>query len=81
MQNDKQILEDQGATATRKALIISVSDYSFTSNLQSLDFCKNHEEKMSEILISNMKYRTWINPSSSSILYSEWRNVGYDFYD
>jgi hypothetical protein len=38
MQDDKQILEDQ-ATATRKALIISVSDY--TTTLQPLDFCKN----------------------------------------
>jgi uncharacterized caspase-like protein len=51
MQNDKQIIvQEQGATATRKALVISVSDY--TTTLQSLDFCKNDGKDTYQLLKS-----------------------------
>jgi hypothetical protein len=40
------------AHATKKALIISVSEYSSTNHLKPLSFCKNDGEEMYELLKS-----------------------------
>jgi len=73
--------EEEQITGTRKALIISVSDYYNTSNLQPLDFCKNDGEEMHELLDS-LGYEILDNHKLvGQVKFDTMRDAIYDFFD
>jgi hypothetical protein len=75
------IKEQEELTGTRKALIISVSDYYSTSNLQALDFCKNDGEEMYQLLDS-LGYEILDNHKLvGHVRFDTMRDAIYDFFD
>jgi hypothetical protein len=75
------IKEGEELTGTRKALIISVSDYYNTSNLQTLDFCKNDGEEMYQLLDS-LGYEILDNHKLvGHVRFDTMRDAIYDFFD
>jgi hypothetical protein len=88
MQNSKVIgqqqvsgeeAEEERAAATRKALIISVSNYS--TNLQPLSFCKNDGEEMYELLKSLGYQIPDNNKLVGYVKFDTMREAIYDFFD
>jgi hypothetical protein len=73
--------EEEQITGTRKALIISVSDYYNTSNLQTLDFCKNDGEDMYKLLDS-LGYEIADNHKLvGQVEFDTMRDAIYDFFN
>jgi hypothetical protein len=74
------IIKEEAITGTRKALIISVSNYS-NSDLQALDFCKNDGEEMYELLKS-LGYEILDNHKLvGQVEFDTMREAIYDFFD
>ena len=75
------VIKEEESTETRKALIISVSNYHDTSNLQALDFCKNDGEEMYELLHS-LGYEIADNHKLvGQVKFDTMRDAIYDFFD
>jgi hypothetical protein len=75
------VIKEEEAIGTRKALIISISDYSSTSNLQPLDFCKNDGQEMYELLDS-LGYEILDNHKLvGQVRFDTMRDAIYDFFD
>jgi hypothetical protein len=81
MQKGYGLIKEEELTGTRKALIISVTDYYSTSNLQSLDFCKNDGEEMYKLLDS-LGYEILDNHKLvGQVRFDIMRDAIYDFFD
>src|SRR5919108_2090532 len=79
MQKGDVTKEENDIGTRKKALIISVSDYYNTSNLQSLDFCKNDGQEMYELLDS-LGYETLDNHKLvGQVKFDTMRDAIYDF--
>jgi tetratricopeptide (TPR) repeat protein/sugar lactone lactonase YvrE len=80
MQKSHAINEEE-FIGTRKALVISVSDYDKPSNLQSLDFCRNDGDEMYELLKS-LGYKIEDNHKLiGQVKFDTIRDAIYDFFD
>jgi tetratricopeptide (TPR) repeat protein/streptogramin lyase len=74
------VINEEEVTGTRKALVISVSDYS-TSNLQDLEFCKNDGEDMYELLKSLGYEIPGNHKLVGQVRYDTVRDAIFDFFD
>jgi hypothetical protein len=75
----KNELTEEAKAATRKALIVSVSNYS--TNLQPLSFCKNDGEEMCELLKSLGYEISDNNKLIGYVKFDTMREAIYDFFD
>ncbi len=71
--------EEEYFTSRKKAIVISVSDYS--TNLQPLSFCKNDGEEMSELLTSLGYQILDSHRLIGYVKFDQMREAIYDFFD